>query len=660
MTEAIEKRIRFRYRRRGGVRQLVLTDGEQLRGLKQVDARNWIVLSAPARGHEIDDASLQAIDTGGDGRIRVQEILDAIRWLETVIVSFKDVPDGVDSIQAGELRTDTPEARKIAISLEALSGLFDETPTSFTLQHLAKGVAKLREVPLNGDGFIDARVTENEALRGLIELISGTMQTEQETAVSDGVNKEMADSFYRACDDYRKWHETGADPQTLESLFPLGSSTEPAAKALMAIKDKVDSWFTLCQTNLYAPDLVKSELSAESLADRPIAPLNEAAILELSDGCNPAWRERIDQFLQAHFPDSNSRQTSYSEKEWKALCDRFSPYIQWSEEQPGSEVSALGIERINQCLGDAAAREALYALLEEDKRLEDKLEGVRMLERLLLLKRDFWEILHNFVNFDQFYDLKSQAIFQVGELYLDGRSFHLCLPVQDLKSHVALAGKSGIHLLYCRLSRHGISDTPLVVAAVTSGNHKRLMPGKHGVFYDRLDEEWDAQIVQIVEHPINLQQAILEPFKRLGSLLVSQIDKLSASGEKTVQTQISGGFSAIEDDAKTLAQESKPVEKAPSSTGGLLAGGGVAIAAIASSFAFFTSTLSRMHPIHMVYGIVVVLLLILIPTTILAIIRLRNRDIGPLLEAGGWAINAHMRLTHRLGNQLTQLARRRS
>jgi hypothetical protein len=51
------------------------------------------------------------------------------------------------------------------------------------------------------------------------------------------------------------------------------------------------------------------------------------------------------------------------------------------------------------------------------------------------------------------------------------------------------------------------------------------------------------------------------------------------------------------------------------------------------------------------------MLLILLPTALIAWLRLRARDIGLLLEAGGWAINAPMRLTGALGKRLTRLSR---
>jgi hypothetical protein len=93
--------------------------------------------------------------------------------------------------------------------------------------------------------------------------------------------------------------------------------------------------------------------------------------------------------------------------------------------------------------------------------------------------------------------------------------------------------------------------------------------------------------------------------------------------------------------------------------GGFMAGGGLAIAAVTSSLAFVSSTMARINPLYFLWAFLSLIALILLPTAIIAAIRLRRRDIGLLLEAGGWAVNAPMRLSRALGARLTLVARRR-
>ena len=76
-------------------------------------------------------------------------------------------------------------------------------------------------------------------------------------------------------------------------------------------------------------------------------------------------------------------------------------------------------------------------------------------------------------------------------------------------------------------------------------------------------------------------------------------------------------------------------------------GGGVAVAALGSSLAYITKTLSDMWWYEVLGGIGIALLVIMIPLGILAYVKLRRRDLSAILEGAGWAINARMRLTQK-------------
>ena len=102
----------------------------------------------------------------------------------------------------------------------------------------------------------------------------------------------------------------------------------------------------------------------------------------------------------------------------------------------------------------------------------------------------------------------------------------------------------------------------------------------------------------------------------------------------------------------------KPVAPAPAAAGGgmggFLAGGGLAIAALSSSFAFITSTLSNVDLGTILYTALVFLMFILLPPAILSLLKLGKRDLSLVLEACGWAINGPMRLNFSLSRILTR------
>ncbi|MDA3872934.1 MAG: hypothetical protein PF795_03120, partial [Kiritimatiellae bacterium] len=71
---------------------------------------------------------------------------------------------------------------------------------------------------------------------------------------------------------------------------------------------------------------------------------------------------------------------------------------------------------------------------------------------------------------------------------------------------------------------------------------------------------------------------------------------------------------------------------------------GIAIAALGSSFAFITKIFSDIQPLGIVKGLAIAILAVLIPSSIIAWLRLSRRDMSVLLEGANWAVNSRMRL----------------
>ncbi|MCK5071021.1 MAG: hypothetical protein KAR01_10780, partial [Desulfocapsa sp.] len=91
--------------------------------------------------------------------------------------------------------------------------------------------------------------------------------------------------------------------------------------------------------------------------------------------------------------------------------------------------------------------------------------------------------------------------------------------------------------------------------------------------------------------------------------------------------------------------KSKDKKKKDVSSIGLLAGGGVAVAAIGSSFAFITKTLASLNIQTVLFALIVLSVLIAIPAGIAAYYKLTRRDLSTILEGSGWGINSRMKLT---------------
>jgi len=319
-------------------------------------------------------------------------------------------------------------------------------------------------------------------------------------------------------------------------------------------------------------------------------------------------------------------------------------------------------------LARGGTRAKINALITKDAALSSESNQIESIERLIRYRRDLLSLLENFVNFADFYG-KRRGIFQVGTLYLDGRSCDLCLPVDDGGRHALLASLSAAYLAYCDCVRvtggeASVEKKRTIVAAFTGGDTDNLMVGRNGVFYDRSGADWQATITRIVDNPISIRQAFWSPYKRFVRLIEEQVQKraTAADDESKKTMDLAAAQTATADAAKPEANKPEPAKpeaaKPEPEKGidvGTVAAIGVAVGGIAT---FFTAIISKFVDlgIWMPIGIVGIVLAISGPSMLIAWLKLRRRNIGPLLDANGWAVNALARINVPFGGALTGVA----
>ncbi|MGI9133578.1 MAG: hypothetical protein ACR2I0_06495, partial [Rhodoferax sp.] len=168
--------------------------------------------------------------------------------------------------------------------------------------------------------------------------------------------------------------------------------------------------------------------------------------------------------------------------------------------------------------------------------------------------------------------------------------------------------------------------------------------------------DWDATISKIIEHPISLRQAFWSPYKRLARLVGEQLQKLAASKSTQSDARLAGV--AQELPTKVLAP-GKPAAVAPfdiAKFAGIFAAIGLAVGAIGTAVASMVGGLVALKWWQMPLALAALLLLVSGPAVLLAWFKLRSRNLGPLLDANGWAINARARINIPFGTSLTQVA----
>ena len=275
---------------------------------------------------------------------------------------------------------------------------------------------------------------------------------------------------------------------------------------------------------------------------------------------------------------------------------------------------------------------------------------IGLTEKLLLYQGYLLALANNFVSFPHLYDPNRRAMFERGTLIMDGRHFDFCILATDRAAHAKVAATGNTCVLYVEVSG---PDTPAfeVAVPVTSGGLGNLCLGKRGMFRTVDGAEADACVVQIIENPISICEALVSPFQRLGRLLSGKIEAITARTEKTPDAK--GETTADRPEGDRPAGKTDSGHSRGLLAGGLLVGGSVAVAALTSAAAYITKTLAGVETYKILIGIGVAVVAVMLPTSIVAILKLRRRDLSALLEGSGWAINARMRLTFRQGRFFT-------
>lgn len=657
----------WQFFRAGGVDQVAIRNGADIAHIGELDQKLWVALACPTRGLHFDTRTLDLIDTDHDGRIRAPELLAACAWAyarlrdpdrllqPTERLALADLADNEAGRALGE------EARRSLQRHGQADGV------DIDLATLAERQKHLAGERFNGDGIVTpAAAGDDAALRALIAQIVATDGGLADAGGTPGIDAQRAAAFFDAAEHLLAWHAQGEqDCGTLRG----------AAQAVEAVHAKVEDFFARCRLagydaraaealnapppeELRAHALQPLSLTADLLTQLPLAPVAAGRALPLGAEANPAWQGALEALrAQAVAPLlGEPARLTLDEAGWQQLKTQVAPCRAWLAKRPPGPVAALGHEALRTLLGDdlPAARARLLALIAQDSDAAPQQGLVNDLEKLLRLQRDLLALLRNFVSFEAFYQ-REGAVFQAGRLYLDGRSCELTVQVPDASKHAVVAGLAKAYLAYCECTRG--KEKMTIAAAFTAGDVDFLFVGRNGLFYDREGRDWDARIVKVIENPISIGQAFMSPYKKFLRMVEEQVAKRAAAGDTQQQSKLGGWATQVATADKAAATGATPPAAAARSRVdvGTVAALGVALGSISAVIVgVFGKFVELGWWIPM--AIVGIVLSISGPSMLIAWLKLRQRSLGPILDASGWAINGRMRLNVRLGASLSQTA----
>ncbi|ACG73051.1 conserved hypothetical protein [Anaeromyxobacter sp. K] len=658
---------RWRFYRVGGLEQPYLETGEDLARLAELDQKLWVALSCPTRGLELDARTLELLDLDRDGRVRAPEVLAALRWCEERLVDLESLLRGGDALPLADIDAAKPAGHVLLGAARQVLFHLGKPEASAVLPADVADLTRLYErTRFNGDGVVPPETADDPEVRQAIADAIACAGSERDRSGNPGIDRKRLDAFFEDLAKLDAWARAGEAPD----VAFLGEATAAAWEAFRTVKEKVDDHFVRCRLaaldpraavamNRSEPELVALAArdlarSRDEVAAFPLARVEPGRPLPLGGPLNPAWAAALAALREKVVaPVLGADKAALTADEWELLSARFLPYQAWLGARPAQAVEPLGVPRVRALL--AMGKAPIEALVARDLALEAEEAAIGDVVRMVHYHRDLALLLRNFVSFADFYDPRRPAVFQAGTLYLDGRSCDLCVRVDDPGAHAVLAAHSRMYIAYCDCRRPG-GEAMKIAACFTQGDSDYLMVGRNGLFYDRQGRDWDATIVKIVDNPISIRQAFFSPYKKFLRMIEDQVARFAAAKEKASEARLAAGAEA----GVGAATGGKPPVPAAVDVGkmvGIVAALGVGAGAIGTLLGGLVSGFVGLEPWWAkAVAVLGVLLVVSGPSMLIAWLKLRQRNIGPVLDANGWAVNGRVKVNVPLGAALTHAA----
>ena len=664
------EKYKWEFENIGGSSRVRITTGEDIAHLNELDPKMWTVLSCPVKGLEIDEKSLAYMDCDADGKLRVNDVICMSQWLTGALKNPDVLLEGKDFIALAEFDQENADGAKLHHAAKGVLTALGREEEVVSLADVTNVSAIFAGTRFNGDGVITEASTDDAQDKAAIAAAVASLGGLADRSGVQGVDAAMIETFYKALADYAAWCDAAVEA-------PYGADTDKVIELYNALDSKVKDFFMRSKLAAFSPDSTAvldvqtasiQAISADNLTSKgddiasyPIARVTGKAEIDLSAPVNPAWAARFDALKALAFDPAAKVLT---EADWSAIGVKISAYSAWKGGKAGAAVEVLGLENVKALL-EQDRKAALLAIAAEDASYAEDFNNIALVEKFLYVYRDFYRLLKNFVTFHDFYskDPEVKAIFQCGRLVIDQRECHFCMQVADMAKHNTMAAASGMYLIYCDCTTKTKAGKMSIVAAMTVGEVGDLFVGKNAVWYDNSGLEWDAVITKIIDNPISIAQAFWSPYRRIAVAIENLISKNAADKDAKLMKEATAKINAAPTTlpaAGTDAAAAKPAEAAPFDIGkfaGIFAALGMAVGMIGSALASLAKGIFALAWWQVILAFVGVLLVISGPAMVMAWLKLRRRNIAPLLNANGWAVNAASKISIPFGESLTDIAK---
>jgi len=669
-----DQKYKWEFCNMGGTSRVKISSGKDIANLYQLDTKMWTVLSCPVKGLEIDEKSLNYMDCDADGKIRVNDVICVSKWITGALNDPDLLLQGKDSAHLNDFNQENEAGSKLYKSAKQILENLGKEGSEISLKDTADIAAIFANTRFNGDGVITVKSTDDQDEANVIAAAVAATGGTKDRSGEQGVNAEQIEQFYGMLAAYSAWCKGAVEP-------PYADKTDAALAAYKALDGKVRDFFMRSKLAAFSPDSTAAldvqtarieaisnenlQGKAAEIATYPLARINGKGEIDLTAPINPAWADQFNTLMGIAFdPDKKS----LSEEDWNSIGAKLAAYSGWLDSKAGAEVEGLTIETVDALLAQDK-KAALLEIVAKDAALKEEAESIEMVDKFLHILRDFYRLLKNFITFQDFYtkDKQVKAIFQSGTLIIDQRACNFCMKVSDMGKHNASAATSGMFLVYCDCTTKTSPAKLQIVAAVTVGEIGNLIVGKNAIYYDNAGVEWDAVITKVVDNPISIAQAFWSPYRRMSTAIENLINKSAAEKDAKMMANATAKINAAPAAVPAAPAPGAPADAAakPAATppfdiakfAGIFAAIGMAVGMIGSALAALAKGIFALTWWQLLLAFVGIMLIISGPAMVMAWMKLRRRNIAPLLNANGWAINAESKISIPFGETLTDVAK---
>ncbi len=612
--------------------QVKLETGADLAALVELDEKLWTVVSASTEGLRFDAATLKLLDADGDGRIRVPEVRAAIAWMKARFKSLDFLFANKGEIELANVDDSAEDGKALLTSFKnILARAGRAEATKIELADVTGTTDIFNGQPFNGDGIVTPKSTSDAAVSDAISKILATQGGVPDRGGEDGIDQAKADAFFAEAKAYLAWKAEE------KKVAPPGAATAEAYAAFTAVEATIDKYFT-------PPE------------DLPLVADDPTPSLPLTAGVNPLWLGKFRTFAKAAAPILGvAEMTEISRDEWETVKAKLAPYGAWLAAKAGASVADVGDDALAALVKDGKFQAKVNDLIQKDQALADEYARLVDCERALLFAAHLAQWLCNYVNQANLYNPDSESVFRTGRLIVDGRECRLCFHVADEAAHVALAEKSKCCLLYMKLSRKGTGETREICAVVTAGSTASLYAGRNGLFYDCEGKDWDAVVSKVVEAQVSLREAFWAPWAKIAGTISEQCKKFLSDKQDAAVTKVGTTLTEAVS-APPPAPAAAPAAPNGAAIASTVAALGVGVGMAGAACAGLVGLVAGLPTWKVIAGVFAIILIVSLPSVILAWFKLRARDLGAILNACGWAVNRPLTFSLGLASTFTRPA----